>query len=35
MRDAGSDELIYYRDTDGEWNTEKGELVYLDFKPKV
>ncbi|KAL3417403.1 hypothetical protein PVAG01_11403 [Phlyctema vagabunda] len=35
VRDAGSDELIYYRDTDGEWNAEKGELVYLDFKPKV
>ncbi|RAL64924.1 hypothetical protein DID88_001516 [Monilinia fructigena] len=34
-RDAGSDELVFYRDTDGEWESEKGELVYLDFKPKV
>ncbi|KAL1407848.1 hypothetical protein Q8F55_007284 [Vanrija albida] len=35
VRDAGSDEIVYYRDTDGEWTPEKGELVYLDFKPKV
>ncbi|KAI1735243.1 hypothetical protein F4680DRAFT_310205 [Xylaria scruposa] len=35
VRDAGSGELVYYRDTDGEWETEKNELVYLDFKPKV
>ena len=35
VRDAGSDELVYYRDTNGEWKPEKGELVYLDFKPKV
>ncbi|KAL1297932.1 hypothetical protein AAFC00_006445 [Neodothiora populina] len=35
VRDAGSDELVFYRDTDGEWTPEKGELVYLDFKPKV
>ncbi|KAJ4423889.1 hypothetical protein N0V82_001473 [Gnomoniopsis sp. IMI 355080] len=35
VRDAGSDELVYYRDTNGEWTPEKGELVYLDFKPKV
>lgn len=35
VRDAGSDELVYYRDTNGEWEPEKGELVYLDFKPKV
>ncbi|KAI0471554.1 hypothetical protein GGR56DRAFT_77246 [Xylariaceae sp. FL0804] len=35
VRDAGSGELVYYRDTDGEWTPEKGELVYLDFKPKV
>ncbi|KUJ19530.1 uncharacterized protein LY89DRAFT_683351 [Mollisia scopiformis] len=35
VRDAGSDELVYYRDTDGEWTPEKGELVYMDFKPKV
>ncbi|ODN95875.1 hypothetical protein L198_04494 [Cryptococcus wingfieldii CBS 7118] len=35
VRDAGSDEIIFYRDTDGEWTSEKNELVYLDFKPKV
>lgn len=35
VRDAGSDELVYYRDTNGQWTPEKGELVYLDFKPKV
>ncbi|KAH8895408.1 hypothetical protein GQ53DRAFT_744058 [Thozetella sp. PMI_491] len=35
VRDAGSYELVYYRDTDGEWTPKKGELVYLDFKPKV
>ncbi|KAH6646664.1 hypothetical protein BKA67DRAFT_580173 [Truncatella angustata] len=35
VRDAGSGELVYYRDTNGEWTPEKGELVYLDFKPKV
>jgi hypothetical protein len=35
VRDAGSGEIVYYRDTNGEWTPEKGELVYLDFKPKV
>ena len=35
VRDAGSDELVFYRDTNGEWTPKKGELVYLDFKPKV
>lgn len=35
VRDAGSSEIVYYRDTNGEWTPEKGELVYLDFKPKV
>lgn len=35
IKDAGSDEMVYYRDTDGEWTPKKGELVYLDFKPKV
>ncbi|KAB8360649.1 hypothetical protein FH972_024387 [Carpinus fangiana] len=35
VRDAGSNEIVYYRDTNGEWTAEKGELVYLDFKPKV
>jgi len=35
VKDAGSNEMVYYRDTNGEWTPEKGELVYLDFKPKV
>ncbi|ORX34980.1 hypothetical protein BD324DRAFT_633480 [Kockovaella imperatae] len=35
VRDAGSNEIVYYRDTDGQWTPEKGELVYLDFKPKI
>ncbi|CAL3968617.1 hypothetical protein PZA11_004640 [Diplocarpon coronariae] len=35
VKDAASGEIVYYRDTDGEWTPEKGELVYLDFKPKV
>ncbi|KAI1391600.1 uncharacterized protein F4822DRAFT_191009 [Hypoxylon trugodes] len=35
VRDAGSGELVFYRDTNGDWTPEKGELVYLDFKPKV
>lgn len=35
VRDAGSDEIVFYRDTNGEWEPKKGELVYLDFKPKV
>jgi len=35
VKDAGSGEMVYYRDTNGEWTPEKGELVYLDFKPKV
>jgi hypothetical protein len=35
VRDAGSGDLVYYRDTNGDWTPEKGELVYLDFKPKI
>ncbi|KAI1103291.1 hypothetical protein F4804DRAFT_310660 [Jackrogersella minutella] len=35
VRDAGSGEIVFYRDTDGDWTPNKGELVYLDFKPKV
>lgn len=35
VRDAGSGELVYYRDTNGEWTPKKGELVYIDFKPKI
>ncbi|EKD18349.1 uncharacterized protein L3040_006776 [Drepanopeziza brunnea f. sp. 'multigermtubi'] len=35
VRDVKSGEIVYYRDTNGEWTPEKGELVYVDFKPKV
>ncbi len=35
VRDAGSHEIVYYRDTNGNWIPDKGELVYLDFKPKI
>ncbi|UNI21311.1 hypothetical protein JDV02_007312 [Purpureocillium takamizusanense] len=35
VRDAGSGEMVYYRDTNGDWKPEKNELVYLDFKPKI
>lgn len=35
FRDAGSHEIVYYRDTNGEWTPDKGELVYLDFMPKI
>ncbi|KAF3056407.1 hypothetical protein GL218_06479 [Daldinia childiae] len=35
IRDIKSGELVFYRDTNGDWTPEKGELVYLDFKPKV
>ncbi|KAI1444880.1 hypothetical protein F5Y02DRAFT_418675 [Annulohypoxylon stygium] len=35
VRDAGSGELVFYRDTDGKWTPDMGELVYLDFKPKI
>ena len=28
VRDAGSDEIVFYRDTDGEWTPEKGEVSY-------
>jgi len=34
VRDAGSDEIVFYRDTNGDWTSEKNELVYIDFKPK-
>jgi hypothetical protein len=27
VRDAGSSELVYYRDTDGEWTPKKGEVA--------
>ena len=26
VRDAGSNEMVYYRDTNGEWTPEKGEV---------
>jgi len=26
VRDAGSGELVYYRDTDGDWTAEKNEV---------
>ncbi|EGR49900.1 uncharacterized protein TRIREDRAFT_105844 [Trichoderma reesei QM6a] len=35
VKDAGSGEMVYYRDTDGKWKPKKNELVYLDFKPKI
>ncbi|KAI0849138.1 hypothetical protein F5Y00DRAFT_261954 [Daldinia vernicosa] len=35
IRDIKSSELVYYRDTNGDWTPEKGEFVYLDFKPKI
>jgi hypothetical protein len=28
VRDAGSDELVFYRDTNGEWTPEKGEVRF-------
>jgi hypothetical protein len=35
VRDVGSGEIVYYRDTNGDWKPEKDGLVYLDFKPKI
>lgn len=29
VRDVKSSEIVFYRDTDGEWEPEKGELVYM------
>ena len=29
VRDAGSSEMVYYRDTNGEWTPEKGEVSFL------
>lgn len=28
VRDAGSDELVYYRDTNGHWTPDKGEVSF-------
>jgi hypothetical protein len=31
VRDAGSNELVFYRDTNGEWTPEKGEVSAFFF----
>lgn len=31
VRDAGSNEIVYYRDTDGQWTPEKGEVSYSNL----
>ena len=28
VRDAGSNEIVFYRDTNGEWTPEKGEVSF-------
>jgi hypothetical protein len=28
-------QIVYYRDTNGDWTPEKTELVYIDFMPKT
>jgi hypothetical protein len=33
VRDAASNEIVYYRDTDGEWTPEKGEVSRVTFEP--
>ncbi|KAK9897759.1 hypothetical protein P389DRAFT_169778 [Cystobasidium minutum MCA 4210] len=35
FRDAKSNEIVYYRDTNGDWTPEKTELVYIDYMPKT
>ena len=30
VRDSGSGELVFYRDTDGEWTPEKGEVSIVE-----
>jgi hypothetical protein len=30
VRDAGSGEMVFYRDTNGEWTPEKGEVSLSD-----
>ena len=32
MRDAGSDELVYYRDTNGQWTPDKGEVSHTSIQ---
>ena len=35
VRDAGSNEIVYYRDTDGQWTPEKGEVShFLSLGPR-
>lgn len=31
VKDAGSGELVYYRDTNGEWTPEKGEVCFVFY----
>jgi hypothetical protein len=33
FRDAASNEIVYYRDTDGQWTPEKGEVSFLISAP--
>ncbi|CAD6573729.1 MAG: hypothetical protein CYPHOPRED_005208 [Cyphobasidiales sp. Tagirdzhanova-0007] len=35
VRDVKSNEIVTYRDTDGDYTAEKAELVYVDFMPKT
>lgn len=28
VRDAGSNEVVFFRDTDGDWTAEKNEVSY-------
>jgi hypothetical protein len=35
FRDAASNEIVYYRDTDGQWTPEKGEVSFLVLAPAV
>jgi hypothetical protein len=28
VKDAGSGEMVYYRDTNGEWTPDKGEVSF-------
>ncbi|KAL7008993.1 hypothetical protein EMMF5_001190 [Cystobasidiomycetes sp. EMM_F5] len=35
VRDAKSNEIVYYRDTNGDYTAEKTELVLIDFMPKT
>lgn len=34
VRDAGSDEMVFYRDTNGEWTPEKGEVSLIQSGKK-